>query len=115
MLPRSSSHSDDHYDDGGYCDDEDDDDDDDDGDDDDDDDDDGELPEASCSAQSQFLGCCEQAGRRGKQMSEISKSFRSGMGADKKARNLVFYQTHLRPPEVGPFFLKNTLKSTKTV
>ena len=75
MLPRSSSHSDDHYDDGGYCDDEDDD----------DDDDDGELPEASCSAQSQFLGCCEQAGRRGKQMSEISKSFRSGMGADKKS------------------------------
>ena len=54
-----------------------DDDDDDDADADDGDGDDGdELPEASCSAQSQFLGCCEQAGQRGKQMSEISKSFR---------------------------------------
>ena len=71
--PRSSSHSDD------YCDNDDVDNDDDDADADDvngDGDDGDELPEASCSAQSQFLGCCEQAEQRGKQMSEISKSFR---------------------------------------
>ena len=37
----------------------------------DDEDDDDELPEASCSAQNQFLWCCERGARRGKQMSEI--------------------------------------------
>ena len=67
--PRSFSRSDYHDD---FDDEDDDSDNDDDKDEDDEDeDDDGKLPEASCSAQSQFLVCCERGGQRGKQMSEI--------------------------------------------